>query len=304
MADKTAGRRALLVVTSTPEDAELPALDVEAQARDLARVLGDPDIGDFDVTPLVNPSALDATRAVEKLFGTAEPGDLLMFYFCGHGLKDSAGDLYFATHDTYHGRLASSSLAAAFVKTQMDRSRSRRIVTILDCSYSGAFPLGGVVTSLQLEDAPTARGRWVLTSSSPMESSVVGSMFTAAIIAGLASGAADLDQDGVVSMDDLYRFVSERLSAEGVPQRPTYTASEVSEQLTIARVPPQSQGRARTAAQQAQSRCLRVPRSARPSRTRPRSPANGQPTAGSSSTPRFASPVKPNSVALAAACST
>jgi WD40 repeat protein len=78
-------------------------------------------------------------------------------------------------------------------------------------------------------EVPQGRGRWILASSSATEYAFEGdtsskegiagsrrrSLFTAAVIDGLRSGAADVDADGLVSVSDLYRYVSERVAGHG-----------------------------------------------------------------------------------------
>ena len=68
-------------------------------------------------------------------------------------------------------------------------------------------------------EPPQGRGRWVLTASSAVEYAFEGespdrewhSLFTGAMIDGLRNGEADIDGDGFISIDDLYRFVHNRL---------------------------------------------------------------------------------------------
>ena len=62
-----------------------------------------------------------------------------MLYFSGHGVKDEQGNLYLAVKDTERPLLAGTSIEAAFITAQMDRSHSKRQILILDCCHSGAF---------------------------------------------------------------------------------------------------------------------------------------------------------------------
>ncbi len=55
---------------------------------------------------------------------------------------------------------------------------------------------------------------------------------------GLSSGAADLDGDGRVTVDDAYDFVRRRLSDEGVPQNPRKWAFDVEGHIELAFAPP------------------------------------------------------------------
>ncbi|HZM76993.1 MAG TPA: P-loop NTPase fold protein [Candidatus Limnocylindrales bacterium] len=76
----------------------------------------------------------------------------------------------------------------------------------------------------------SGRGRVVITSSRAAEFAYEveadaadgdrSSAFTAAMVEGLRTGAADLDGDGLISATDLYAYVRERLSRRNVPQNP------------------------------------------------------------------------------------
>jgi hypothetical protein len=57
-------------------------------------------------------------------------------------VKDEDGELYFAMADTRLRRLGATAVAADFVNRRMSRTRSRRVVLLLDCCYAGAFERG------------------------------------------------------------------------------------------------------------------------------------------------------------------
>ena len=48
----------------------------------------------------------------------------------------------FAVFDTLHDALSATALPANFLREQMNRCYSRRLVLVLDCCYSGAFTQG------------------------------------------------------------------------------------------------------------------------------------------------------------------
>src|ERR1019366_8084669 len=115
-------------------------------------------------------------EAVEDFFTDRDPTDVLLLYLSCHGVKDEDGELCFAATDTILTRLQSRSVTADFLARQAHRSRSRHIVLMLDCCYSGAFPEGlqarsGDRLSLGPLDADNGQGRgWaVITSCTAME---------------------------------------------------------------------------------------------------------------------------------------
>ncbi|MDP9848795.1 hypothetical protein J2853_008006 [Streptosporangium lutulentum] len=222
-----------------------PAHDAEA----LAGVLRDPQIGGFDVRTMLNEPAYVISEAVEEFFADRSPNDLLLVHFSCHGVKDESGDLYFATVNTKLSRLSATAVAADFVNRLMNRSRSRRIVLLLDCCYAGAFERGMTAradTTVGIGEQFGGRGRAVITASSAMEYAFEGdqplgafdvapSVFTGALVEGLTSGEADRDQDGWVTLDELYDYIFDKVREATPHQTPGKWTFGVQGDLRIAR---------------------------------------------------------------------
>jgi hypothetical protein len=247
-----AGRRSALIVANDEyQDANLgrlraPTRDAEA----LARVLGDPAIGAFEVEVIYNQSEWKLRRAIGTFFADRSRDDLLLLHFSCHGVKDDSGQLYFATADTELANLDATAVPADFVNRHMTRSHSRRIVLLLDCCYSGAFARGMLArasTGVDLRERFEGRGRIVLTASSAMEYAFEDaelarddgrpSVFTQALVRGLESGEADGDGDGCIAVDELYDYVYEQVRSQTPKQTPGRWNFEVAGELLIARSP-------------------------------------------------------------------
>jgi caspase domain-containing protein len=247
-----AGRRSALIVANDEyQDASLgrlraPTRDAEA----LARVLGDPAIGGFEVEVISNQPEWRLRRAIGTFFTDRSREDLLLLHFSCHGVKDDSGQLYFATADTELANLDATAVPADFVNRHMTRSHSRRIVLLLDCCYSGAFARGMLAragTGVELRERFEGRGRIVLTASSAMEYAFEAaelarddgrpSVFTRALVRGLETGEADGDGDGRVSVDELYDYVYEQVRGQTPKQTPGRWNFEVAGELLIARSP-------------------------------------------------------------------
>lgn len=245
-----ARRAALIVATSEYQDPGLrrlraPAHDAEA----LARVLGDPEIGSFDVRTLLDSPEYVIREAVAEFFSERRPDDLLLLHFSCHGVKDEGGELYFATINTKLRLLGATAVAAEFVNRCMNRSRSRRVVLLLDCCYAGAFERGMVARAdrgVAIEERFGGRGRAVITASTAMEYAFEGdelanaheagpSLFTSALVGGLESGEADRDQDGYIGLDELYEYVYDRVRESTPNQTPSKWTYGVQGELYIAR---------------------------------------------------------------------
>ena len=133
---------------------------------------------------------------------------------------------------------------------QMEHCRARRQVLILDSCFSGAFAHGAKgETDLGLRHRllGQGRGRVVLTASAATEYSfegdptdnavAAGSVFTSALVQGLRTGAADLDRDGHVSVDDAYAYVFDQVQAAGAAQTPQRWLYGAEGRIILARSP-------------------------------------------------------------------
>jgi uncharacterized RDD family membrane protein YckC len=234
-ADPPPGSRlALVVATGTYADSGLRRLRAPARdAADLAQVLADPGIGGFTVTTVIDQPSQQIRLAVEDFLDGRGAGDLLLVYLSCHGLLDARRRLYFAAADTRKDRLGATGVESAWVLDQLEHCRARRQVLILDSCFSGAFAHGAKgEADLGLRDRfeGQGRGRVVLTASAATEysfegeptdaASPPGSVFTAALVQGLRTGAADTDHDGRVSVDEAYAYVFDQVQAAGAAQTP------------------------------------------------------------------------------------
>jgi hypothetical protein len=259
------GRRLALVIAV--DRYENPALrdlaSPTADADALAEVLGDPDLGDFVVEVSRDESSARIGERVDGLLADRRPADLVVLHFSCHGLKDDHGELYLAATNTLPSRLPSTAVDAAWASRLIRRSRAGGVVLLLDCCYGGAFERGTVVRSGGEVDVGElfgrgslggGRGRAVITSSTAVEyafegealaepaSSVPGprrgpSVFTAALVEGIRTGAADRDQDGRVSVAELYDHVYDRVRAQVPNQTPSKWEFGVQGGLYVARNP-------------------------------------------------------------------
>ena len=236
-----AERKALIIANDRYEQEALPDLaSPSADAEALSRVLGDPQIGGFTVQVAHNEPSHQIAARIEEMLAESQADDLLLLHFSGHGLKAESGELFFAAPNTRSNRLGSTAVSAEFVQSCLRTSRSRHVVLILDCCYSGAFSPGvtvraadvNVLDSFPQQHLGGGRGRAVIAASSAMEYAFESdaptsddplprpSLFTSALVEGLATGEADRDEDGWVSLDELYDYVFDKVRAKNPHQTP------------------------------------------------------------------------------------
>src|SRR5512147_950347 len=211
---------ALIIGNSHYQDPNLAKLVAPTEdVNDLAVVLRDPAIGSFDqVVTLIDETDAAIRLSIEDFFAEKKPDDLLVLYFSGHGVRDEQGRLYLAAPNTRANRLRATDIAADFITTEMDRSRSKRQVLILDCCHSGAFAQGAkAVIGESAGTGPAFEGngygRIVLTATDATQyawegDKIIGqadnSLFTHFMIEGLSTGVADQDGDGLITLDEMY----------------------------------------------------------------------------------------------------
>ena len=248
------GRKVALIIGNSRYDdpglARLTTADVDV--REVAGVLRTPEIGQFDeVVELPDEGLAVVRRSIARFFSQAKKDDLLVFYFSGHGVKDENGHLYLAVRDTEPQLLAGTSIEAAFITAQMDRSSSKRQVLILDCCHSGAFAYGAKAGAAQVVGTGpafegTGYGRVVLTATDSTQYAWQGdqilgesdkSVFTHYLLEGLKTGDADCDGDGLITIDELYDYVYERVVSETPKQTPGKWSYKQQGDIVLARSP-------------------------------------------------------------------
>ncbi|MEU8787065.1 AAA domain-containing protein [Streptomyces sp. NPDC048637] len=241
-------KHALLVGTALYEDVDFPSLpSVRADVHYLSQVLEMPAVGGYEKCVRVEDSSKAAIKqAVERFLSEREPDELVVLYLSGHGTYDREdGQLYYVTTDTEAERIQQTALEASYVTDQLEKCAARRKVLLLDCCFSGSAVQGfrskGASHSAT---APVveAGGVHVITASQHWEQAFTAdadqpSQFTKAIVEGLHSGQADLDGDGQVSANDLFRHISRDLqrAPDGRRQTPTQSSLHVTGDIYLAR---------------------------------------------------------------------
>jgi Caspase domain len=242
--------RALIIASDMYEDQRLGRLRSPSRdARELARALAEESIGGFDVRVALNSAAHVLRESIEDFFSGCRRNDVMLLYISCHGIMDSRGRLHFASSTTNIDRLASTSIPARFVQEQVDLCRAGKALLILDCCYSGAYARGNRSSADGRAEIETLEGsgRVVITSSTALEYSFesytgetngtpAGSVLTTALVEGLISGDADRDGDGLVSVNELYSYLYDRVR-EATPHQSPEMISHIRGDFIIARNP-------------------------------------------------------------------
>jgi hypothetical protein len=228
-----AGRYALIVATGKYADPKLSALrSPDRDADRLAKALRDPKIGAFEVDVSRNEEADPLRRRLARFFSNRRRDDVLFVHFSCHGIKDESGELYLAAADTEKDVLAATGIEARWLNARIARTRSARVVVLLDCCYSGSFPSGmssRADEGVDVKEQLGGRGRAVITASTSTEYAYEGnelkgegqpSVFTGAVVDALETGKADRDQDQRIEVTELYHYVHDRVTEATGNQKP------------------------------------------------------------------------------------
>jgi hypothetical protein len=201
-------------------------------------------IPEDNVILLLNRDA-DLTR-LRSMLGTylkrnAGPEDMVIIYFAGHGASEKDmispdGDgleKYLLPYDADPKDLYASALPMREISHIFYRIQSERLIFIADSCYSGTtggrtIYQSGVRANISdafLDRISSGKGRIILTASGANEVSAEDDrlqhgIFTYYLLKGL-KGPADADKDGLISVDEAYRYVTTYVPrATGQEQHP------------------------------------------------------------------------------------
>lgn len=222
-------RRAVLIGVGEYEDEKLANLRCPVQdARGLKQLLVDKDRGEFcNVELLENCDSAAALKTIHTELRQADKDDFFLIYYSGHGKRSTVGDLYLATSDTVSDALESTALEINKVNSLVKACRCRRVLLLLDCCYSGAA--GGAIAKDSIEDqlrtASEGSGIYLITASTGIQTALEKeeddySVFTKHLLSGIQSGEADIDGNGVITIDEMYDYLYRKVK-EDSHQEPT-----------------------------------------------------------------------------------
>ena len=136
-----AKRKALIISISDYNDQNLQPLEFckndGEKMYEILRSLGYEIVGTHKLIGNVGFNAM--RNAIIEFFSdrNTKPKDTLLFYFSGHGVPDGSGDTYLSTSEIDSAYPYQNGYSFDDLTKMTSRSISRRIITILDCCYSG-----------------------------------------------------------------------------------------------------------------------------------------------------------------------
>lgn len=211
---------ALVAVSDYRDTCHVPLPQAARNIDILERVLAASLIVDVsvEVRKLPNPASSDELAGfVAKAALAAE--DLLLIYFCGHGLITSEGKLALTHALTPVDNADFHALEYDKIRRACRSSPANRRIVILDCCYSGAAIEGLLGGQQDLRGRLHTYGSYVLTSSSSTRESYVlpgeeMTAFTGRLVRLLLQHDA---ADKPLSLNALVARLRAELNTEGLP---------------------------------------------------------------------------------------
>ena len=161
-------------------------------------------------------------KTVGEVLRRAQPEDLVVLFLAMHGLLDASGqDLYFLTHEADPNLPEAQGISRHDLLRQIDRSKARKIILLLDACHTGAFAASHTMLARRSAGAADINrllgamgqaqdGVAVMSSSTAAEFSQEGQQFcgghgafTCALLTGL-KGKADTNHNGLVELRELF----------------------------------------------------------------------------------------------------
>lgn len=172
----------------------------------------------IEIQTLENSSLSEIRHSLKQIVTSANPQDILLFYFCGHGdLENYTQQPVLCLTDTQKNNLLNTGLLIDELLQRLANCQASQQIVILDACHSGGLSLRDALTPKLLEKLQTAtrynRGFYALLSCDTEQKSwefpeLDHGVFTYFLIRGLLGEAADAK--GEIEAKTLYKYVYHR----------------------------------------------------------------------------------------------
>jgi hypothetical protein len=145
------------------------------------------------------------------LLDQTDKGDLLIFYFAGHGSRDSdSGETWFANYDAGNSNASAWNVRSIF-KAIDGHFSGNRVLLLADCCHSGA--LYEECRRRNRDDGDHELAYAALTSSYSHNTSTGNWTYSDSVLAGLrGESQVDLNHNGVVELNEIAQYTDLELA--------------------------------------------------------------------------------------------
>jgi hypothetical protein len=164
----------------------------------------------------------DIVSGLRWLKENVGPGGRVYFFFSGHGAPSPDASTYLLPYDGNPKDISGSGLAMSDVMKALGETKAKDVLAVVDSCFSGAggrsvLPPGARPLMRVKEPTPiphmalfTASQGDEISGAAPGENQ---GAFTKYLLQGLGTGAADINGDGQVSLQELHDWVSPRVAS-------------------------------------------------------------------------------------------
>lgn len=238
-------KRALIIGINNYDNEGFGTLNYAVKdANRVHDILKNKEIGDFDDLILLNnnPTKYEVEAKLEKLLERTQKDDLVLIYFAGHGKLDRTDRLCLATRDTKIETLRATSVPLDIINGMLEKTCEHKVFVIDSC-YSGAAKesIRGDVPPELFEEFEAGTGKIIISASKAFggareRDDIKHGIFTYYFLKGLEDGEADDGEDPDISIDKLYKYISEKVEDEtGHNQKPGKWPEKVGTEIFIAK---------------------------------------------------------------------
>ena len=182
------------------------------------------DYGGYQVTTISDRTLVDKPGArareyvenrIARWLSSLSTDDTALLYFSGHGVRNGHGQLFLALPEFTPQSPSEAGVSVSWLRRQLESSNAGTKLLVLDACHAGAARSVETITTVPMEEIAAelgeALGVITLASCHADEKSVIWpskdlSLFTYWLSQGL-KGRADFDDDGTVTVDELYRYL-------------------------------------------------------------------------------------------------
>jgi hypothetical protein len=180
-----------------------PECQKDRRDQQLVEYFRDAGVPDERIVYLCDSEATKSAvqQAFRKVLEGTRDGELLIFYFCGHGYWNAeTNQTYFATYDAGEKDESAWNVASIFNAIEKQFHGSRALL-LADCCHSGALYDG-------VRQHRDSRIKYAALTSSYCHNTSTGNWtFSDCLLAGLrGEGEVDLNEDGIIELDELAHY--------------------------------------------------------------------------------------------------
>lgn len=163
-------------------------------------------------------------KGLREVLAEAQSGDVVMFYFSGHGVQDGS-ETYFMTVDASSEAPSDEGVNFADLKNNMRKLTERqvKVVAFMDACHAGAM-VGAKGAAPKLTELDVHNVIEFYSSTTGEESAedekLQNGVFTAGLISGLKGAAANAD--GYITVNTLRTYLSDYVRNKNSRQTPVF----------------------------------------------------------------------------------